>query len=485
MILTLLSDHSITPKRVSTAKGGEYHSPCPRCGGTDRFHVWPEQYDGQGSFWCRSCDLGGDCIKFLMEYNGLSFRQAAERTGKKLEEQHGSNYSTPRAPKQPQQRASQPRECLPPAEAWQVAARDLLEKSHARLLENPEQLDYLAGRGLPLEAVERYRLGWIGTPEKNCTFSSRKKWGLPRKEGNKKPDALWLPRGIVIPNEFSDRVDSLRIRRPKDDRVPPLQDLSYHVVPGGGTAPLLLHNGQPVIIVVEAQLDGMLCHHAAGDIVGVLALGNSTARPDDRSMTVLKQAKLILIALDFEENNAGGKAWERWHRDFDQVKRWPVPTGKDPGEAYAGGIDICRWIQAGLPEVFRQPKGQQPERPVPNEERIEVPNTEDTKVLSEKRPVPEHAKGTTVNGHSYAVAYRAEDVAQLQQLYPNAVVFSPTEIAELKGMSQENAEKMLLVKKEFGGIIKETKTIEPGQYSNLHAPLPEEPESVQEEMSLR
>lgn len=30
-------------KKASARSGGEYHSPCPKCGGTDRFCVFPEQ----------------------------------------------------------------------------------------------------------------------------------------------------------------------------------------------------------------------------------------------------------------------------------------------------------------------------------------------------------------------------------------------------------------------------------------------------------
>lgn len=362
MILDLLAEHGITPKLASSNKGGEYHSPCPRCNGTDCFHVWPTQYDGKGSFWCRKCDIGGDCIKFLMEYNNLSFKEAALRTGKELEAQN--RYATPCAPKQQQRTQPQARECMPPAEAWQLAARDLVDTAHAALLANQPELDYLASRGLPLEAVIEAQLGWVGTATKNCTFSSRKKWGLEPKPENKRPDALWIPRGIVIPNIIEQnghtRVDSIRIRRPKADRKPPMETLSYHVMPGGGTAPLLKYSGQPVIMVFEAQLDTELVHYCAGDLVGVLGIGNSTARPDERALQALKQAKLILVCLDFDQakdgKRAGGGAWKRWRDEYETAQRWPSTKGKDPGEDYAAGVDIRQWVQAGLPKIWRTSK---------------------------------------------------------------------------------------------------------------------------------
>ena len=46
-------------RKASTTKGGEWHGPCPGCGGDDRFHVWPEQKDG-GTYWCRGCNKAGD-----------------------------------------------------------------------------------------------------------------------------------------------------------------------------------------------------------------------------------------------------------------------------------------------------------------------------------------------------------------------------------------------------------------------------------------
>jgi DNA primase len=65
----------IEPKRKSNAKGGEYHSECPRCEGdpskqSDRFHVWPEQNNGDGSFWCRQCGKVGELIQFLSSLVG-------------------------------------------------------------------------------------------------------------------------------------------------------------------------------------------------------------------------------------------------------------------------------------------------------------------------------------------------------------------------------------------------------------------------------
>ncbi|MBZ0307011.1 MAG: hypothetical protein K8I82_13155, partial [Anaerolineae bacterium] len=41
-------------KRVASTNGGEYHGPCPFCGGKDRFIVQPDQPCG-GRWSCRHC----------------------------------------------------------------------------------------------------------------------------------------------------------------------------------------------------------------------------------------------------------------------------------------------------------------------------------------------------------------------------------------------------------------------------------------------
>ena len=62
----------------------------------------------------------------------------------------------------------------------------------------------------------------------------------------------------------------------------------------------------------------------------------------------MNQAEVILVALDTDEVGIKS-AWNWWLETFPKAKRWPVPAGKDPGEAYKEGVDIRKWILAGLP----------------------------------------------------------------------------------------------------------------------------------------
>ena len=110
-ILALLEEKNITTRRVSGNKGGEYHSSCPGCGGDDRFHTWPAQNNGRGSWWCRKCGKGGDAIQFLREFSGMSFKDACSRLGIK---KTAGNYrrswkAAPVPPRQPAKKELEPR----------------------------------------------------------------------------------------------------------------------------------------------------------------------------------------------------------------------------------------------------------------------------------------------------------------------------------------------------------------------------------------
>lgn len=75
MIKEILEGRGLTLKK-KTAK--EYCCPCPFCGGTDRFCVWPDD----NKAWCRGCGWAGDDIQFYIDKDGLSFKDAAAKAGR-------------------------------------------------------------------------------------------------------------------------------------------------------------------------------------------------------------------------------------------------------------------------------------------------------------------------------------------------------------------------------------------------------------------
>ena len=354
-ILGLLSEQGIEVRKASGTKGGEYHSPCPGCGGEDRFHAWPEQNNREGSWWCRGCELGGDCIQFLREFSGLSFKEAAARMGRevntadyhgrtqRVEEKHQSGRS------QPALDVSAPED---PDETWQTRARALMDYATEKIQTNDRQMAWLASRGLTRESVQRFHLGWI--PED--MFRERSSWGLPPGDISPKtgrPKKLWIPTGLIIPCLRDGRVVRVRIRRPEGEP-------RYYVLPGSvmDPQPLLYlasswQGRTECIVICESELDGLLIFQEAGDLVSVLALGASHVKPrDERAHQALagQGGRKPVIVLAMDADDAGQKAAVWWQENYPRTRLATMPEGcKDPGEIVPAGHDLRQWLVGHLP----------------------------------------------------------------------------------------------------------------------------------------
>jgi DNA primase len=137
-IVEICGEH-VSLKRV----GKSYRGPCPLHGGEGRnFSVDPER----GIFKCFVCGEGGDVFGFLMKQLGLDFpsavRQVAARVGIEVPDR-----DTPR-----EDPHAHLREVAAFAEEWFAE----------QLLGSPggAARSYLEGRGIGMEAAERYALGF-------------------------------------------------------------------------------------------------------------------------------------------------------------------------------------------------------------------------------------------------------------------------------------------------------------------------------------
>lgn len=107
-------------------------------------------YPTTSSFYCFRCAAGGDVITFIRRLEGLSFPEAVARLGG----EPVRNWSLrPPATRRPGRRLRVDRdEC-----ACLAAAVDFYQN---QLFRSQAALDYLAGRGIQRETIERYRLGY-------------------------------------------------------------------------------------------------------------------------------------------------------------------------------------------------------------------------------------------------------------------------------------------------------------------------------------
>lgn len=388
-------------KVISVSGGREYRGPCPKCGGEDRFGVWPEQNNGTGSFFCgrgasggNGCGIGGDAIQYLRDARNYSYHEACDllgitpaRGGESLQ------YKSPSAPKkytEPEFVAKEldyPEDVVDPA-MWREHGMKFVDECHEAIWKRPTSLAYLMARGINREQIAKYKIGFhIGSTRGDQqylpTFRPWPSWGLkPETKEGGKYRMIMLPAGLVLPYIVDGMLRRITIRLVKPDPKQPKK--KYHYVRGSIRDLWVSNPGAKAFVLQEAEFDCVAVDGAVGDLIGTIGLGSTGTKPDSRAAAILKNSLTILDALDFdaprrnpqtgrvERAGAAGGIW--WKENYPQYKRWPVPAGKDAGEAFAEGVDLRTWIMAGLPPVFQEkpvPKTEQ----LPRESTVVIPNT--------------------------------------------------------------------------------------------------------------
>lgn len=134
-------------RRVRLARSGKEHKGCCPFHGekTPSFYVYDDH------FHCFGCGVHGDAVSFVMQTQGLDFREAVEQLAGE------AGLDMPRGT---------PEDAV--AERQRAGLRDVLDAAQAvfrRRLAGPEGVaarDYLRGRGLSDETVEAWGLGYSG-----------------------------------------------------------------------------------------------------------------------------------------------------------------------------------------------------------------------------------------------------------------------------------------------------------------------------------
>ncbi len=109
-------------------------------------------YTNNQSFYCFGCNQGGDVFKFIQLVEQVGFREAVVRL-------EGGAFAT-----SPQTRVTKANAIPTPSRCIDEDAMQLLtaaaEVYHTSLLLNPEMLGYVIGRGITLDTIQRFRLGY-------------------------------------------------------------------------------------------------------------------------------------------------------------------------------------------------------------------------------------------------------------------------------------------------------------------------------------
>jgi hypothetical protein len=227
-----------------------------------------------------------------------------------------------------------------PSDTWLEKASALVDHAEVELAGNEYIMKWLAKRGIGKETAAGMRLGWL-TDDR---WRDRSRWGLPQELKNDgTPKKLWIPGGLVIPLiDGYGRIRRIRIRRFTD------QGPRYVVVPGSVMAGMAHGLPNRAAVIVESELDAIMLAGIAADLSAVVAMGSATSKPTAPLLEELRKCAVVLVALD--SDRAGAEAMRWWKENLPSSRRWPVPQGKDPGEAFAAGVNIREWIQAGLPQ---------------------------------------------------------------------------------------------------------------------------------------
>ena len=335
-LIELAETIGLRPKRVAATLGGEYKSPCPACDGTDRFTIWPKI----DRYWCRRCPAKGDAIQFCRDFLKMSFIEACSYLQR-----------------DPQFKVRRDSEAIynefkiadPPPVAWQIKASAFVNWCHAHLMQRQDMLDYLKNRGFKRETIAKQRFGYCYNPigTNGDFYRSRSDWGLLDMQNDKGHlSRLWLPAGIVIPyHNVAEEVLKIKIRRLNwnpDDKLPKYIEVSGSSKQSFGFGTIQAST----TVLVESEFDAILLHQEAHDLCACIALGGVSKKLDLETHLHLIKSPLLLFALDFDE--AGKKAFNYWRSTYANLRAWPAPLAKSPGDAYLKGIDLRKWILEGI-----------------------------------------------------------------------------------------------------------------------------------------
>ncbi len=367
-ILDILNLRGIEPKPKKGAGSDEYSSPCPKCGGKDRFTYWSES----DTFFCRGCESSGNLVKFFMQIDGLPEQDALKEyflcqgrsvsdaeAAAKFAMKKGQIGTTPRLGRKPKT-GKKPLAggVVIDTELWRQKAATLIEWAHQNLLKDQAVLSWLeTERGLSLDTVKRCKLGW----NPSALFRERKEWGIPDElNKNGRPKKVWIPKGLVIPGYNSaGNLTRVKIRQPDSERPADNENWKRYAELSESQREFVYYGGnRQAFIVVESELDAILIDQEAGDIITAVSTGSASNKADsDADLKTLSSARVILVSLDSDEagEKAAVRAWK-----FQTARLWLIPDeyGKDHTEAAKNGLPLRAWIELGL-----EPPEPEPEKP--------------------------------------------------------------------------------------------------------------------------
>lgn len=315
-------------------KGGKLWGCCPFHGEkTPSFAV----DEAKQMFYCFGCHEGGDVFKFIMKQERIDFSGALKLLA--------NRYNIP-VPEREKSAAELQRE--KEAEYIYTANETAGRFYHAALLKSSygkPALDYLAGRGIGMDIIERFSIGYALNDFQQLIVSLGK-----REIGQEQ----LMKAGLVLKSEKGRYYDKFRNRV-----MIPIKNARGRIVGFGGrvlddSLPKYLNTGETKwfnkrrllfgmdiavgairraqqAIVVEGYMDAISLH--AGGVENVVAsLG--TAFTEEQAVMLRRACPEVVFCYDSDKagRNASVRAVGLARRAGLRVKVAGVPDGKDPDE---------------------------------------------------------------------------------------------------------------------------------------------------------
>lgn len=329
MLLNFAQEAGLKPVFAAQTHGGEYCSPCLKCGGTDRFRIQPnrKQKNCVGYFFCRHCKFSGDTIQFCREAFGLSYAEAVIRSeGTKKESVSALSLY------KPEKKAFQPQPSKIPSETWHENASTFLAYAQQNLPAQVSTLEMLGRRAIHLGAVEQNMPGW--NPETKH---------VPDWNGDQHK-TIWIPKGLVIPLMLQGKLVGIKIRR--DDFKDGDKIGKYIIIPGGAGGFSMYGDFKEctTLVVLESELDTMTLQSTKVKGCAFAAIGGNNKNP---TLFVDHLAQKTLNLVIIPDNDDGGMVMAtKWQQLYPHARIHKVPFGKDVGEAVQMGLDPREFLLA-------------------------------------------------------------------------------------------------------------------------------------------
>lgn len=282
-LIEILIEEGFTPRH----SGNRFVLNCPFHKG-DRepsFTIYPTD-----TYWCWGCKVWGDSVKFLVDYKGMSAQEALEYVG--------LDYKQPRAEK------SKVIKITNTVETWTFLYR-VATSYHDYLGQLRGARNYLLGRGLNEETINKYKVGYTDGKVLNLTFAHERQLadeiGIMTRKGFET-----MSHRITVPNLLDgERADFLIGRTIINDGIKylgarmPKPLIGFHEI-----------RHSPIIFLVEGQFDWLTLRQWG---YPAICVSGSYLKP---YMRLPLMGKEVIIIPDIDDDGIGMQEAKRTVEQF-------------------------------------------------------------------------------------------------------------------------------------------------------------------------